>query len=477
MRLLTNAGCNRSRSGRWSLLGAALAVLPLAACDLDSLLEVPQPDIVPGDVAADLDNLPALRNGVLFEFARAYTGPSGSNDFPGIIGTSGVFTDEMWYSSTFTQMRQMDARNVQTDNSGLATVFRYLHRARNWADVASLQYAESNLANTGDHALITNLGAYTHIFFGENYCSGVPLSRTTIEGRLEFGPGRTTEGLFDLALQGFSDAQGISQSAQSQDQLNLARVGEARALLNLGRFAEAAAVARDVPVGFSHMVEFSEDAAGQNNGIWGQINSARRSSLASREGTENQGLQFFNTDGETAGELTLDPRVPVTSRDIGIGTSIPMFRTGKYSTRGSNVPLASYVEAQLIVAESMLEDGQSSEYLSVLNALRANLATHLPTLGITPAAGASLSPLEDPGTREGRILQLFEERAFWLHMTAHRLGDLRRLMRQYGFAEAEVFPTGTTIFGQPYGNDVNFPIPFVEGNNPEFAGECFDRLP
>ena len=49
------------------------------------------------------------------------------------------------------------------------------------------------------------------------------------------------------------------------------------------------------------------------------------------------------------------------------------------------------------------------------------------------------------------------------------------MIRQYGFAASDVFPTGTPIFGGVYGTDVNFPIPFQERNNPEFAGECIDR--
>jgi hypothetical protein len=72
----------------------------------------------------------------------------------------------------------------------------------------------------------------------------------------------------------------------------------------------------------------------------------------------------------------------------------------------------------------------------------------------------------------------------WL--TSHRLGDFRRLIRQYGRNAETVFPTGVypTLGPQKgagrYLTDVNFPIPFEEQNNPEFAtagGECLDRNP
>ncbi len=472
----------RARSGLWPLLGAASLGLLLAACDLDSLLDVPTTDIVPGEVVRDTANLPSLRNGVLFEFARAYTGPSGSNAFPGIIGTSGVFSDEQWYSSSFPNMREIDARNVNIENTAVDTVFRHIQRARNWAEVASERYGVSPRANTADHALVTNLAGFTYIFFAENFCSGVPFSQATLVGAIEYGPGHTTEEILDLAIQRFDAAATIAQAAggaAGTAQLNLARVGKARALLNLGRRADAAAVAAEVPSGYAHLVNYSESASGQNNGIWAQINSNRRSSIASQEGTVNQGLRYFDRNATTAGTMTLDPRVPVHSRTIGLFTNVPLFRQSKYATQGSDAPLASYVEAQLIVAEHLLADGQSDAYLPVLNQLRQNLPTLLPTLGFTPPAGGftPLAALQDPGTPSERILQLYGERARWLWLTAHRLGDLRRLMRHYGFQEGEVFPTGTTIFGRPYGNDVNFPIPFGETNNPEFPGQCFDRNP
>ena len=73
---------------------------------------------------------------------------------------------------------------------------------------------------------------------------------------------------------------------------------------------------------------------------------------------------------------------------------------------------------------------------------------------------------------------LFNERARWLWLTAHRLSDLRRLVRQYNRAADAVFPTGPYFKSQQpsYGTDVNFPIPLDEANNPNFA-QCLDRNP
>jgi hypothetical protein len=84
--------------------------------------------------------------------------------------------------------------------------------------------------------------------------------------------------------------------------------------------------------------------------------------------------------------------------------------------------------------------------------------------------------LTDPGTPAARQDLMFRERAFWLFATGHRLGDLRRFVRQYGRGAETVFPTGLHFKGSNYGPDVNIPVPFNERNNPNFTG-CIDRLP
>ena len=79
-------------------------------------------------------------------------------------------------------------------------------------------------------------------------------------------------------------------------------------------------------------------------------------------------------------------------------------------------------------------------------------------------------------TQDEAIDLLFSERAFWLFATGHRLGDMRRLIRQYGRTADEVFPIGDYLKGGSYGPDVNLPLPQEERNNPNFRrGGCLDR--
>jgi hypothetical protein len=96
---------------------------------------------------------------------------------------------------------------------------------------------------------------------------------------------------------------------------------------------------------------------------------------------------------------------------------------------------------------------------------------------VTPVPGT----LTDPGTDSARVAMLFSERGYWLFLTGHREGDLRRQLRQYPqwfHSQAQVYPTGTyPALGAPeYGSDVTAPIPGSEYLNDSFHG-CINRAP
>jgi hypothetical protein len=54
--------------------------------------------------------------------------------------------------------------------------------------------------------------------------------------------------------------------------------------------------------------------------------------------------------------------------------------------------------------------------------------------------------------------------------TAHRLGDLRRLVMQYGRGAETVFPTGAYFKGGAYGTEVTLRVPQEEEqDNPNYS--------
>jgi starch-binding outer membrane protein, SusD/RagB family len=128
--------------------------------------------------------------------------------------------------------------------------------------------------------------------------------------------------------------------------------------------------------------------------------------------------------------------------------------------------LASGIEARLIEAEAALRQGAAglSTFLARHDALRQ-------LVGLGALDAAALGAMSQ---REREELH-FRERAYWLWLTAHRLGDLRRLMWDYGRLESEIFPVGSHHrAGAPYGTDTNIPIPFDEQNNP-LSVQCITR--
>jgi hypothetical protein len=144
---------------------------------------------------------------------------------------------------------------------------------------------------------------------------------------------------------------------------------------------------------------------------------------------------------------------------VGLDGTTPQFTLLKYPGVDADVPVADGIEARLIEAEAALQAQDLGGMTDILNALRDL---------------QGLDPLAAPGTFDEGVDQLFSERAFWLFATGHRLGDLRRLIRQYSRDQAEVFPTGSYVKGGSYGTDVNIPLPLEVENNPNSRG-CLDR--
>ena len=166
-----------------------------------------------------------------------------------------------------------------------------------------------------------------------------------------------------------------------------------------------------------------------------------------------------------------DPRLPVTSSSSLGQDGLTAVRTIAMWGQLTAIDVATGLDARMIEAEAALAldtPAGVTQWLSILNALRAAP----PKLGeVQPAA---MPALTDPGTQDKRVSLQFREKAFWTFSRGQRLGDLRRLVRQYNRAVTDVFPEGIHYKGGIYGADVNLPIVTDERNTPKFVG-CTDR--
>jgi hypothetical protein len=212
----------------------------------------------------------------------------------------------------------------------------------------------------------------------------------------------------------------------------------------------------------------SENTSRQNNGVFIFADNGRRFTIPDREG--GTGLPF-RSEGQT------DGRLATRLRTTGFDAVTPLWVTAKYVNRSAPATVADGVEARLIQAEAFLRAGDDVNFLAQLNLARANSQTFAVPPATPPARPGPLTVADLGASAQSRQDLLFKERAYNLFLTSHRLGDLRRLIRQYGRGSETVFPTGGYFKGGVYGSDVNLPIPFEENFNlnPDFAKQCLDR--
>jgi hypothetical protein len=449
-------------------LAAAGLLAVFAACNSDKLLTVTDPDVARPDALQGAGALPAQRAGAVGNFGVAYNG--GAADVEQ-VHLSALVSDEFINTETFPTRIEIDQRAMTLPNTSLIGTFFDLTRARSFADLAIDNYRLS-AKTPGDSAgfpEVLSLSGLSYILFAENYCGNVPVSKQNADGSFTFGAGEATNTLLDSAISKFNQALAVPQATiLTATFKQLAQVGKGRALLDQGKYPEAALAVAGVSTTFQYNYLHSETTGRQNNGTWSLTVSVARFGEADAEAGVGLPYQSDGNLKKTAG--LVDPRVAdsVANRagqgNKGFDGTTVQWVQAKYPARSSPVTIADGVEARLIEAEASLNAGDAAGALATLNALRSNAAL----LALRGYAANSLPPLTLQVTAAAQQDQLFKERAYWLFLTSHRLGDLRRLIRQYARPVNTVFPNGAYFKGGLYGTDVNVPVPFQEQNNPQY---------
>lgn len=418
------------------VVGAAILA---AACSTDDILSVDAPEIIEPGVVVGATGAQALRAGIIGRVAAITSGGEGLWFFGGLA------SDEWRGGDTFVQRNTADQRTVTETNSFLSGQYRAINRVRveSQRAIAALREADQPTAQVSE---LFGFAAYSLALAGEHFCNGLTLG--TINGtEPENGAPISTDEAFARAV-AFADS-GLAAAGGNANATRFNSVVKGRALLDRGRYAEAAAAVAAVPTTFAQLVYHSANAG--DNQIWALNQSSRRYAVADREGIN--GLNFDTAE---------DPRVRVGPQGAAraFDNTTPFLALFNYG-RFDPAPIATGIEARMIQAEAALKAGDVAGWLAMLNRARSESGV------------AGLMPLADPGTADARIDLLFRERAFWMFGTGHRFGDLRRLVRQYGRPQTSVFPTGPYLKGGAYGDMVVFPLPIEERNNPNYKG-CTD---
>jgi hypothetical protein len=284
-----------------------------------------------------------------------------------------------------------------------------LSKLEGWSD-ADVPNRQSLIATAAAYS------GYGHLLLAEGFCT------IAIDLSAELMP----QEVFTRAEAKFTRAIEAAQAANNNDILNMARVGRARARLNLGKAAEAAADARLVEEGYLKVATAS-------------ITEARRRNRVAEE--NRSGIARVSVDSAFFG-LTVggqpDTRVRVVDGGrFAVDAETRLLVQQKYAEPSTSFPIASWDEAQLIIAEA--EGG--AEAVAAINRLRDK--ADLPAY-----AGGSAAEI---------TAQVREERRRELWLEGQRLGDTRRWSLTLPPAAGTPYPKGGN-----YGDARCLPLPNVE---------------
>ena len=463
------------RQGRLGLL-AALALPPLlGACSIDDVLRVDLPGVVDSEDLADATLAQVLVNGVIgdLECAWANYAAAAAHHDDQRIPTSGNLNMREWgQRKQFTNglAGGVLATGTCGANYGIYTV---LHTARfQGEDVFDRLegFDIDSVPNKVDmQGIVRAYSAYALVALGESFCS------MAIDGGSELTPAA----VFAIAEGKFTEAITIAQGTGNTEIVNLALVGRARIRIDLQDWANARDDAALVPAGFSLDASRGSEVTRRYNRIYEFTNGDRD---FSRHGSIADNYKFLTirADGTPAaycdalgqspspkcdgpegaallaGEVK-DTRVDVITENFQAFdfTTVHYFNNGLNRARDDPMPIASYKEARLYVAEAEAQLGNLDNAIGEINNLRAPLG--LPQYAIPTTF-----------TQAEVITAVLEERRRVLFDQAgHRLNDMLRY-RETPFEipflgdAGSLHPNGVDQNGDRYGTVTCFDLPLVE---------------
>jgi hypothetical protein len=430
----------------------------LAACRPSDVLTVPPPaGVTPSGVYQNQTGAEGLLG---HGKAQIYQGLAGGVFSAGLLPWSGLLGDELtWSYFTFAATEaNIDARVTVAGKgfaeSGDAPLGTLLQGRLTLLSAVPVLEKYEPASGWSKIAEAFALMGYAELLAAEDYCAGVPLDHEVAVQGISYGTPLTTDSLLDVAEADFDSAVGYAGTDPAIGPL--AAVGLGRTRLDRGHFAAAAAAVSTVPTGFVYNVGL--ESGGFASGAPYVFNlydeqaayiGCGYANIGDRKG--GNGLGFVSAHDP---RLVFDTTVGETCDGLYSGTADSVwYYPMKFGNPSIYVPLATGIEARLIEAEVALQANQVNVWAADLSALRADSAD------TKVLFDTSQVPIKaDSTTGAGAAAQvdlMFRERAFWLFGTGARLGDLRRLIRQYGRDQSTVFPTGA----YPNGANAHLPAP------------------
>ena len=441
----------------------AVGALALGACNLNHELLAPQtPQVISPSSVANATAADALYAGALDRWKNAMNG--NGNNTEAIWNFDALFTDELRSADTFSQRNDADQRVTQTNDGVLTTIYNNAQQARGRARDAINSLRQFDTTATGKQHVgeMYLMMGYIEMMLSESFCNGVPYSETVngvpkyVAGISAVDGAKLASARMDTALANLTQPADARLAAA-------AKIVKARAQVDIGDFAGAAATVAGVPDTAEYDFDYSITTF--DNEWWVMGPSVKRYNAGdsvSAAGIILNAIPFA--------ELK-DPRVSITNTGVPAEDRKSIFIQVNNWGRDDPIPVVSGIDARLIEAEAKLNANDIAGMMAILNALRTK-PEHLGLFQI-----AAMPALATPSDKTSATNLFFREKALWQFERGFRMGDLRRLVRQYGRTQDQVYPSGTfarnTVPSGSYGTEVAFPVPDVERSNPLFTG-CLD---
>ncbi len=443
----------------------ACGSLFLGACDPNKELLTPQqPGVISPEAVVTATAADALWTGAIGQWVGAMNGGGGNRE--AIWNWEALFTDELRTTDTFNQRQDADQRNLQSNDGVLTPIYNTAQQARGRARDAINALLKYDTSPTGKQHVgeMYLMMGYIEMEMSEVFCNGIPFGETVDGVPTYTAPLMSADGA-KLAMTRMDTAVTVltGSDAGSLTIKYAALVTKARAQVDVGDFAGAAATVKSVPTSFQYNFTYSQTT--RDNEWWVMGTSVKRYSAG--DSTDLTGIIENAIPFARLG----DPRVSVTDTHTKAEDNVSNFVNVNNWDRDDPIPALSGIDARLIEAEAKLNANDIAGMMAILNALRGSAQT----IGVfkVPAMPA----LATPASQTAATDLFFREKALWQFERGYRMGDLRRLVRQYKRAQNKVYPSGAfTTLATPsgqYGSQVVFPVPDYEKINPNFKG-CID---
>ena len=441
------------------LAGAGFLALALSACNL----EVFDPDIIEPTDVQDPASIPVVIAGIVGDFQEA---------FDTHTRYTGMLTDEFILAGTFETRRQVDDRSMLVQNNTLNGVWEEISTARFSSDNA----VEGLTPLIGDPELEDQqelirqgiaigqyYGAYIRLVMAEMYCQSILGGGDTASVNYESAP-LLPDARMQQALEFFQQAEATATLIGAADLASAAVVGQARAQMWLGNYAQAATLAATVDPDFRFFAEYSANDPAQYNEIY-QFTYGDVQFIRWGIGDGTTAVRFFErfmyfADWVNAGLIdpdpdpsfeSVNPQVPVRLQMVYGRGLPPPDNVG----RAAPMLIASGFEAEMMVAEAEYRAGN-------LAGAAARMNSRL-TTGDNPYA-ATFAPVSFTGDFETDIREIGRAYLAGTWLTGHRMHFVRRVLRNDG---VDLYPP------DKLGTDTAFPLEEQEvNNNPDLPQAC-----